>query len=198
MALVTPTELTPFDYGNYRLAGAETYPGWDTYAGPAEKVAFRLRGGPEQIVPPSAVQIILNWVRTAVPAAGGQPLACLVWVDTTPTLWSDYYVEIYDAQPVPWAIILVALAALIVFALLTFSVTAVIWGPEKAKEIVTSTVATIAEVASAAVGALVGGLIRGTIEGLGKGLGQYAPILLAGGGLVAYAVLKSPSVKLVR
>lgn len=195
MALVTPTELTPFDYGNYRLVGAEVYPGWDIFSGPAEKVGIRFRAGPEGIVPPPKAQVILDWIRTQLPAAGGQPLAGLVWVDTTPTLWSDYYVEIYDARLVPWGIILGALLILIGATLITFAVTAVIWGPEKAKQFVTNMVATIAEVTTAAVGAVVGGAIRGLVVGLGKGLGNLTPVVLAGGGLAAYAVFRRLPVK---
>ena len=115
------------------------------HSGPAEKMTFHFRTGPEQI------SFTDSWLKDsyvsemvqAVEAQGGKVYRVTLIRDTSPTWWTDWRGEVvadvrgelsgYHQMPFPWMAVLgVAFVALLAYFLIRptiESVTELIWGP---------------------------------------------------------------------
>lgn len=151
LATVT-AELPP----DYELIQHTEYPLSKTYVGKAEECTFEFKLWPEQI--PGTTWLgkkIADVFADQVAKQDAEMLDLKVYEDTTPMFWTNYrVVATSTASPVPWAIIIVAVLAILFIVAITFlirEIKTLDWG----------------EPAEAAIGILAIVLGIGAVAGLG-------------------------------
>ena len=151
--LCTVTAELPPDY---ELIQHTEYPLSKTHVGKAEVCTFEFKLWPEQI--PGTTWLgtkIANAFADQVIKQDAEMLDLKVYEDTTPMFWTNYrIVATSTASPVPWAIIIVAVLAILFIVAITFlikEIKTIDWG----------------EPAEAAIGILVIVLGVAAVAGLG-------------------------------
>ncbi|MBU1067554.1 hypothetical protein KKE60_07180 [Patescibacteria group bacterium] len=123
------TEVPP----DYKLIQHTEYPRGKTYVGKAEQCTFEFKLYPEQIPGVSWLGIkIANAFADQVVKQDAEMLDLKVYEDTTPMLWTNYrVVATATASPVYWAIIIVAVLAILFIVAIIFlirEVKTIDWG----------------------------------------------------------------------
>jgi len=117
----------------YKLIQHTEYPHGKTYVGKAEQCTFEFKLLPEQIPGTPWLGIkIANAFADEVAKQNAEMLDLKVYEDTTPTFWTNYIVvATATASPVPWAVIIVGVLAILFIVALTFlvrEVKSIDWG----------------------------------------------------------------------
>lgn len=134
---LTPTEAPPVPPG-YELIQHTEYPAAKTHVGKAEQCTFEFKLYPEQIpgVTWLGIKVAIAFADK-VADEGAEMLDLKVYEDTTPMFWTNYrVVATATASPVPWALIIVAVLAILFFVALTFlikEVKTIDWGEPMVK-----------------------------------------------------------------
>lgn len=129
---LTPTEA-PLIPPEYKLIQHTEYPRGKTYVGKAERCTFWFKLGPEQI--PGTAWLgtkIANIFAEQVAKQKAEILDLKVYEDTTPLLWTNFLVvATATASPLLWAIIIIAVLAILFIVAITFlikEVKTIDWG----------------------------------------------------------------------
>ena len=124
----------------WELLSHKVYDRAKTYVGTAEECTFEFQLTPEQIPGTEWFgQLIANAFADEVTKQGSEMLDLKVYEDTEPTLWTNFRVvatatvpeSVGVANPLPWAIIIVAVLAILFIVALTFlirEVKTIDWG----------------------------------------------------------------------
>ena len=94
------------------------------YVGHAEKCTYTFKLGPEQVPGTGwALQQVINSHIEALAEENSLLLELRVWEDTTPTWWTDYYVEVTaTASPLWWNIIIAGTLLLLIGIAIWFTI----------------------------------------------------------------------------
>ena len=110
--------------GNFELIQHTVYPWAYVYEGNAEKCTFQFKLTPEQVPGTEWVgRRIVDEFASELEKEGEKLLELKVYEDITPTLWTNYRVEVTaSASPVPWTAIIYAVLAILFIVAITWAI----------------------------------------------------------------------------
>ena len=110
--------------GEFALIQHTIYPWAYVYEGKAEKCTFQFKLTPEQIPGTEWVgRRIVDEFASELEKEGEKLLELKVYEDITPTLWTNYRVEVTaSASPVPWAAIIYTVLAILFVVAITWAI----------------------------------------------------------------------------